>query len=169
MRFKIVEATLTFLLMVFIFLSAWFFFFAFIYEPVVWHKTLSQSLESSWQNIIYLVASFVAVAVLNTVIENPHSKNETNSVVIRVSMNAKEYQNYLKQRTKSRLILKQHGRSPQPQPITPKINLKDPCPNLSKNFHFGFLHKELDKKTPIPDECLTCSLKLECLEGKKPK
>lgn len=167
MRFKIVEAALTFLLMVFIFLSTWFFFFAFIYELVVWHKTLSQSLESSWQNIVYLVASFVAVAVLNTVIENLQSKNETNhQVVIRVSMNAKEYQTYLKEQTsrkrKPKLIL-------QSRPIAPKINVKDPCPNLNKGFHFGFLHKDLDSRTPVPKECLPCDFKLECLQGKKPK
>lgn len=45
----------------------------------------------------------------------------------------------------------------------------DPCINKDKGYHFGFLHKDLDSRTPIPQECLECDFKLECLQGKKPR
>lgn len=58
---------------------------------------------------------------------------------------------------------------PSAPPQTKKTKSDDPCINKDKGYHFGFLHKDLDSRTPVPKECLECDLKLECLQGKKPK
>jgi len=61
--------------------------------------------------------------------------------------------------------------NPKEKPSAPQKKPKpdDPCINKDKGYHFGFLHKDLDSRTPVPKECLECDLKLECLQGKKPK
>jgi len=62
---------------------------------------------------------------------------------------------------------REHPKENPPQPKKTKPD--DPCINKDKGYHFGFLHKDLDDQTPVPEECLLCDLKLECLQGKKPK
>lgn len=75
----------------------------------------------------------------------------------------------LKGERKPKKMSRQNPKLKPPAPPQKKAKSDDPCKNKDKGFHFGFLHKELDKKAPIPDECLQCDLKLECLQGKKPK
>ena len=76
------------------------------------------------------------------------------------------------------IILRQESPKPKPskkkrkplpsKPPAPKTDPNDPCIRQSESLHFGFLNK-LDSAETIPDKCLPCKVKVECLQGKKPK
>ncbi|MFQ5999573.1 MAG: hypothetical protein ACE5J6_02220 [Candidatus Bathyarchaeia archaeon] len=46
-----------------------------------------------------------------------------------------------------------------------EIVVKEETPSLECPYYFGFL-KTLPKKTPIPDDCLTCPKIIRCKKGK---
>lgn len=148
-----------------------FFFWAFIYDAIMWpQKTWAETLASPlfMRNFIYFVISIFFVALFNMIDNQIHLNQKTAQVQIKVNMNAQEYKKFLKQQHPAKEKVKIVKRKPS-TPTEPKPLSSDLCPRQSEGYHFGFLH-EAPKDAPIDDGCLTkCNVQPFCLEGKRPK
>jgi hypothetical protein len=88
---------LTLLLLFSLVLSLTFFLWAFVYEVIVWQKSLLESFASSWWNWLLFVGFLFLTALINTYIETPcklkkpEKKKQPPQTIVEEGIETEEY------------------------------------------------------------------------------